>query len=309
MEMEYRELGNTGIKLSAIGYGCASIWGGSLIDDSEAMRLFEEAYEQGITYYDTGHSYGIAEERIGKVLKESGIVKRENIIISTKFATRIVNGKQVHDVSPIWIRESVDTSLRRMNLDYVDMLSIHGTRVSDFNEELFAVINDLKKQGKIRLFGASMGNNMETITYVDKHKCLDYAFIRYNIMEQQLTELVKSISDQGMGVIAGAALSENMFSNRVLKIRNKKDMWYLARMLAHFRGAFKRGRKYKFINHVDGMTGSQAALRWLLDNPCITSAVVGTTNVEHLKENVASIDKVLSQDVKDRIMREGTLYR
>ncbi len=304
--MEYRTLGNTNIKLSAIGFGCASIWGGTLISDSEAMRLFEEAYEQGITYYDTGHSYGMAEERIGKVLKESGIVKRENIIISTKFATRIVNGKQVHDVSPVWIKESVDTSLRRMKLDYIDMLSIHGTRVSDFSDELFTTIDDLKKQGKIRLFGASMANNTDTISYVNRHRCLDYAFIRYNIMEQQLTELVKSMSDQGMGVIAGAALSENMFSNRVLKIRNKRDMWYFARMLAHFRGAFQRGRKYKFINSVDGMTGSQIALRWLLDNPCITSAVVGTTNVEHLRENVASIDKVLSQDVKDRIMRAGT---
>lgn len=304
--MEYRTLGNTNIKLSAIGFGCASIWGGTLISDSEAMRLFEEAYEQGITYYDTGHSYGMAEERIGKVLKESGIVKRENIIISTKFATRIVNGKQVHDVSPVWIKESVDTSLRRMKLDYIDMLSIHGTRVSDFSDELFTTIDDLRKQGKIRLFGASMANNTDTISYVNRHRCLDYAFIRYNIMEQQLTELVKSMSDQGMGVIAGAALSENMFSNRVLKIRNKRDMWYFARMLAHFRGAFQRGRKYKFINSVDGMTGSQIALRWLLDNPCITSAVVGTTNVEHLRENVASIDKVLSQDVKDRIMRAGT---
>ena len=93
--METRELGNTGVKLTVLGFGCASVWGKKLITDAQAQELFELAYRQGIRYFDTGYSYDYAEQRIGKILKTSKIVRREDIVISTKFGTVIKGGKYV----------------------------------------------------------------------------------------------------------------------------------------------------------------------------------------------------------------------
>lgn len=298
--MEYRILGNTGMKLSSIGFGCASIWGGNLISDKDAINLFEKAYDMGITYYDTGHSYGIAEERIGKVLT-NGYVKRDQIVISTKFGTRIVNGKNVHDTTPEWIIESVETSLRRMHLDYIDCLSLHGSKVEDLNCEFFQTLNGLKSRGLVRSIGASTSNNKATLEYINQNDLFDYLFIRYNILNQDLENIIQKLSQKGKGIIAGAPLAESLYSNRVFRIRSKKDVWYLARMLAHFRKEFIEGRKYSFINKVPNLTGTQIALRYVLDNPCITSAVVGTTSENHLSDNVNSINIEIPSDVMQRI--------
>ena len=106
-ELEKRTLGDTDIQLTCLGFGCASVWGKSLISDEQAKALYEQAYLSGIRYFDTGYSYGCAEERIGAILRSSEVVKRENIVISTKFGTKKVNGKYVHDFSPDWMRQAL----------------------------------------------------------------------------------------------------------------------------------------------------------------------------------------------------------
>lgn len=295
-----RPLGKTGIALSPIGFGCASIWGNNLISDDEAIGLFEKAYKLGITYFDTGHSYGVAEERIGKALQR-GHVPRKRIVLSTKFGTRIVNGKTVHDVSPAWIRECVALSLERMHTDYIDLLSIHGARQSDFTPEVFDVLQSLKRQGIVRAIGASTSNDARLIAEIDRNGWFDYVFVRYNILNQSLEPLLASLHRQGIGVIAGAPLAEGLYSNRIFRVRSKRDLWYLARAVAHFRRQILQGQKFRFINHVDGMTGAQVALRYVLDNPAVTSAVIGTTSAEHLVSDVQALHLSIPSEIADRI--------
>ena len=295
-----RPLGKTGIALSPIGFGCASIWGNNLISDDDAIALFEKAYELGITYFDTGHSYGVAEERIGKALQR-GNVPRDRIVLSTKFGTRIIGGKTVHDVSPAWIRESVETSLRRMQTDYIDMLSIHGTRQSDFTPEVFDVLHALKREGIVRASGASTSNDARLIAEIDRNGWFDYVFVRYNILNQSLEPLLSSLRQKEIGVIAGAPLAEGLYSNRIFRVRSKRDLWYLARAAAHFRRQILQGQKFRFINHVDGMTGAQVALRYVLDNPAVTSAVIGTTSEEHLISDLQALHLSIPHETAERI--------
>ena len=295
-----RKLGKTGIELSSIGFGCASVWGNSLISDQDAVFLFEQAYDMGVTYFDTGHSYGMAEERIGKALA-SRFVPREKIVISTKFGTRIVNGKMVHDVSADWIRESVQTSLRRMHLDYIDLLSVHGTRQSDFCDEVFDTLSALKKEGLVRAVGASTSNDAGLISEIGRNDWFDYVFLRYNLFNRHLEPLIHALSDKGIGVIAGAPLAEGLYSGRVFRPRSKKDIWYLARAFAHFRKQMIQGRKYRFINHVDGISGAQIALRYVLDNPDVSSAVVGTASIDHLRDDLLALEKEIPPDILQKI--------
>lgn len=295
-----RILGKTGVSLSPIGFGCASIWGSGLICDSEAVSLFERAYSLGVTYFDTGHSYGLAEERIGKALRQ-GSVPRDKIVISTKFGTRIRNGKPVHDVSPEWIRESVQTSLRRMGTDFIDLLSIHGARSSDFCDETFQTLDALKKEGLVRFVGASTSNDAHLIEEISRHDWFDYVFLRYNILNQALEPLIETLYQEQIGVIAGAPLAEGLYSNRIFHPRSKNDLWYLARAAAHFRKQLFEGRRYRFIDRVDGMSGAQIALRYVLDNPHVTSAVVGTVSADHLRDDLKVLEMTIPPDVAERI--------
>jgi aryl-alcohol dehydrogenase-like predicted oxidoreductase len=116
-----------------------------------------------------------------------------------------------------------------------------------------------------------------------------------------LEPLIGSLYKNGVGVIAGAPLAEGLYSERIYHPRSKKDLWYLARAAAHFRKQLHEGRRYRFINRVDGMTGAQVALRYVLDNPYITSAVVGTTSADHLRENMQVLQKSIPPDVLQNI--------
>lgn len=298
-----RTLGDTGIECTEMGFGCASIWGKKYISDEDAAALFEKAYELGIRYFDTGYSYGIAEERIGKILRSSKNIKREEIIISTKFGTKLVNGKYIHDWSPEWMRESVETSLRRMGIEQVDLCMCHGPQVSDLTTEFINAMRRLKEEGLTRAIGINTFDT-DVLEYVRDTKCFDFVMLDYNIMRQDREGLIQELYDKGIGVIAGAPLAESLYSNRVFQIHSRKDIWYLMRALANHRDKLAQKHKFSFMNHVDGASSTQIALRYVLDNPGVTTAVFGTTTMAHLVENVEAVDIMISDDIKRKIRQQ-----
>lgn len=298
--MEKRELGNTGVALTVLGFGCASVWGKKLITDAQAQELFELAYQQGIRYFDTGYSYDRAEERIGKILRTSKIVKREQIVISTKVGTVIKDGKYVHDFSPEWVIQSVRGSLEKMGLEFVDLLMVHGPGIQDLTPAYMDALRAVKAQGLTKALGI---NTFDTavLEYVRDTRCFDFVMPDYNIMRQDREPLLQSLRDNGIGIIAGAPLAESLYSDRVFRIRKMKDLWYLARALKNHRGKLIQGRKYRFVNHVPGMTGSQVVLRYVLDNPNVTSAVFGCTTPAHLIDNARAAEMTMPPEVRTRI--------
>ena len=305
MELEQRPLGNTDICISKLGYGCASVWGKQMISDEQAKKLFEKAYGLGIRYFDTGHSYGMAEQRIGKILKSS-YIRREDLVLSTKFGTRMIRGRLVHDASPQWMRKSVELSLKRMYTDYIDCLQIHGPQISDFTSELYDAFEDLKEKGMIRAAGANSFDT-DVLEFICRERKLDFVMLDYNIMKRSREKLIKKLYKNGIGVIAGAPLAESLYSRRIFRIRDKKDLWYLARALKNFRKEAVLGRQYRFINDVPGITGSQAALKYVLDNPMIAAAVFGTVSMKHLEENVKAADLVIPGKVLEKIKQQDSM--
>lgn len=298
--IEKRPLGNTGIEMTCLGFGCASVWGKNLITDEQAKEIFEQAYSLGIRYFDTGYSYGCAEERIGNILKTSKIVKREDIVISTKFGTKNVNGKYIHDFTPDWMNHSVKTSLERMGIDYVDLLLVHGPQVADLSDEYLDAMKILKEKGIVKAIGINTFD-ADVIEFVCKTKCFDFVMLDYNILKQEREPIIDQLYESGIGVIAGAPLAESLFSNRIFKIRKIKDLWYLARAIVKFREQLIKGRRFTFVNKVQGMTGTQVALNYVISNPHVTTAVFGTTTPSHLSDNVKAKDVVIPKDVLERI--------
>lgn len=305
LNMNYRELGNTGIEMPTIGFGCAGAWGKSLmgkpmISDIQAQSVVERAYELGITWFDTGFNYGFAEERLGNILSTSKIVSRENIILSTKFGERKVNDRWVMDWSPEWMRESVETSLKRLQTNHLDLLMCHGGSVDDITPELINAMHGLKDNGIVRAIGTSMCNE-EMIERIIQTKCFDFVMLRYNILMQMQEPLIQKLYERGIGVIAGAPLAESLYSKDIYRVRSIKDLWYLARAYKNFRGYLNKGKKFGFINDVPNISSQQIALKYVLDNPYVTSAVIGTTSVEHLENNVSARDIIIPKDILERI--------
>ncbi len=239
---EKRPLGRTGIDVTPLGFGCAGVWGKKMITDQQAQELFEKAYESGVRYFDTGHSYGNAEERIGKILRSSDIVRREELVIATKFGTRLRGRRLVHDVSPEWIRRSVHMSLQRMGIGYIDCLLIHGPQICDFTEGLYETLGELKEKGIVKAIGANSFDT-EVLEYICGEKRLDFVMLDYNLMRQDREGLIERLYNNGIGVIAGAPLAESLYSNRVLKIKGAKDLWYLAERCSACKAAPNKERR------------------------------------------------------------------
>ena len=304
--MEQRTLGKTGIKVSVLCYGCASAWARDLITDEFAAQLFEQAYSSGIRFFDTGHSYGKAEERLGMILKGAGNLQREQIVLSTKFGTRRLDGKYAHDTSPDWMKKSVETSLKRMGTDYIDLLYIHGARVEDFNEPLLSALDDLKRQKIIRATGANTFDS-QVIRFIRQHACVDAVMLDYNVIMQSREDEIRALYERGIGVVAGQAMGEGVFLNDLFKIRGKKDLWYLARTLGRTssRKLYLKGRRYRFLEHVPGYQASQIALKYVIDNPCISAASVGTCTPAHLQSNIDALSLTIPADVVERIKMTG----
>ncbi|MBP3470000.1 MAG: aldo/keto reductase [Lachnospiraceae bacterium] len=301
--IQKRPLGNSGIEITELGFGCASVWGKKFITDEEAIGLFEKAYELGIRYFDTGYSYGIAEERIGKILRESQIVDRNEIVISSKFGTKLVDGKYIHDWSPEWMRQSVETSLNRMGIAYLDLLMCHGPQVADMTEEFLSAMRKLKEDGLAKAIGINTFDT-DVIEYVRDTKCFDFVMLDYNIMRQDREQLIEELNEAGIGVIAGAPLAESLYSNRVFKIRKLKDIWYLARALVNHRDKLAQKNNFKFLNQVQGATSTQLALKYVLDNKGVSTAVFGTTTMSHLVENVDAVNVTIPDEIKEKIKRQ-----
>lgn len=299
-----RLLGNTGIEVSTLCYGCGAAYARDLISDEFSIELFGKAIDLGINFFDTGHSYGKAEERIGLALKNNCSISRQDIVISTKFGTRLSeDGKYFHDVTTEWAKKSVDISLQRMGIDYIDVLYIHAPHEKDLTDEpLLYFLDDLKSQGVIRATGANTFVS-KIINRIAEEHIFDVVQLDFNIAKQEREPEILNLYNNGIGVCAGQAMAESVFLNDLFKIRKKKDFWYLARTIGRraSRELYLEAQKYRFLNNISGLDGSQVALKYVIDTPGVSSAAFGTCSIEHLEKDVAALDIDIPQQILERI--------
>lgn len=308
--MKKRGLGKTGIEMTELGYGCTAQFGKDFlgkqsISEHHALSLITTALESGIRFFDTGFNCGYAEERLGRCLsqifRESGDWKKEDIVIQTKGCETLNSDGSYgsYDYSPDWIRKSVEISLKRLQLDYIDLYALHKATPGDVSDKLFYLFEDLKHEGIIRAYGVC-GVSDDFGEWIVKHKCFDYVMLTYNYAEARRNELIEKLYDNKIGILAGGSLNRSMNTIKRLP-RNRNDLWYLLRALGHYRGEFNRARKFEFVKNIEGMTPQQESLAYILQNKNITSASFNTLDPEHLKENVQALNMELPQEIVEKI--------
>jgi aryl-alcohol dehydrogenase-like predicted oxidoreductase len=284
--MLYRPLGRTGLSVSEIGFGAASWWGMARFPEIPAARLVDAAIAQGVTFFDTGSSYsgGNAEPRLGRVLKGRDL---SGLVIASKAGTFAERGRVGRDFSPAAIVASAERSLRNLGLDALPLLQLHGPAIAELTDELRAALHGLKARGLVRAIGVN-SFDPAVIEHLVGLPDFDVVMVDYNVLRPEREPLIARAAAAGKGVLAGMPLAMGHPLGQVLKLRAPRDLWYAARGLLRRRRDVAQGARFRFLGSLEGMTGAQAALAYVLANPGVACAVVGTTRAAHLHDNLAA---------------------
>ena len=299
--MLYRPLGRTGLSVSEIGFGAASWWGKPQFSESAALALVHAALDGGVTFFDTGASYsgGHAEPRLGRALRGRDT---SGLVVASKAGTFAAGGRIGRDFSPGAVVASAERSLRNLGLDALPLLQLHGPDIADLTDELRAALADLKARGLVRAIGVN-SFDPAVIAQVIGLPDFDVVMIDYNVLRPERAPLIDRAAAAGKGVLAGMALAMGHTGWQVAKLRAPRDLWYAARGLVRHRRDVRQGVRFDFLNRLPDMTGPQAALGYVLANPGVSCAVIGTTRPAHLVENLAASGMALPTAVMDRIRR------
>ncbi len=298
--MRKRPLGRTGLSVSELGFGCASYWGKPTFDEATAVGLVHEALDLGVTLFDTGASYsaGEAEPRLGRALKGRDT---SGLVIATKAGTYHAGGGRIgRDMSPAAIAASAERSLRNLGLDTLGLLQLHGPSIDELNDEMFEVLAGLKARGLVRAVGLN-SFDPAVIEHAIGLPAIDVAMVDYNVLRPEREPLIARAAAAGKGVLAGMPLAMGHTRPLLARLKGPQDVWYAARALAKHRGELRRGAQFRFLHQLPDMTGSQAALAYVLANPGVSAAVFGATRSAHLRENLAASGLTLSGELMQRI--------
>lgn len=298
--MRYRPLGSTGLTVSEVGFGCASYWGKPAFAEARAISLVDAAIELGVTFFDTGASYsgGAAEARLGRALKGKDVSR---LVIGTKVsAYGQTPGAGPRDFSAQAVRRSAEGSLRALGLDVLPLLQLHGPAISELTDELLAGLAELKAHGLVKALGVN-SFDPQVIEHVIALAALDVVMIDYNVLRPERAPLIAKAAQAGKGVLAGMPLAMGHTGLKIARLKGPQDLWYAARGLLRHRAEVRRGARFRFLHKLPDMTGSQAALAYVLGDPNLACAVVGTTRLAHLREDVAASGLALPPKVLAQI--------
>ncbi len=303
--MQYRPLGKTGLTVSEIGLGCASWWGQRAFSERAALGLVHEALDRGITFFDTGSSYsaGNAEPRLGRALQGRDLT---GLVIATKAGTRHDGRRIVRDMSPEGIEASALRSLSHLGLERLPLLQLHGPSLGDLNDELRTRLQSLKARGLIQALGVNSFDSA-VVDHVITLPEFDVVMVDYNVLRPERAPLIARAAAAGKGVLAGMPLAMGHTGGQVFRPRRPRDIWYALRALGRHRREVLAGRRFGFLNDQPQISGPQAALAYVLNNPQVACAVFGTTRMPHLLENIAASGLALSPVILRQIEQaQGT---
>ncbi|HLO16083.1 MAG TPA: aldo/keto reductase [Anaerolineales bacterium] len=309
--MEYVNLGKTGMKVSRLCLGMMSYgsrqWREWILAEEQAKPFIKRALDAGINFFDTADVYSRGEsERItGKLLKEFG-AKRENVIVATK-----VNGEMSQDIndrglSRKHILDSIDKSLQRLRMDYVDLYQIHRWDHQTPIEETMEALNDVVRAGKARYIGASSMFAWQFLKalYVSvSHGWTKFVSMQnhYNLVyREEEREMIPLCIDQGVGLIPWSPMARGFFAGNRKRggggetVRANSDPFGTS---LYFRDEdFEVADGVANIAQSHGMSGPQIALAWILSKPYVTAPIIGATRMEHLNQAIAALDIKLSDE-------------
>jgi len=300
--MRYRRCGRSGLDLPAV---CLGLWHnfGDVDDRENGRRILRLAFDRGITHFDLANNYGpppgSAEERFGRVLREDFAAHRDELVISTKAGYLMWDGPYGEWGSKKYLVASLDQSLRRMGLDYVDVFYHHRPDPSTPLEETMGTLDQVVRQGKalyagISNYGAEDTERAAAILEELGTPCLVHQ-PRYSMFERRVEGgLLDVLGVRGIGCVAFSPLAQGLLTDRYLEgipegSRAASAHGFL-RPEALTEDTVRRIRALDGIARARGQSLAQMALAWILKDPRVTAVLVGASRPEQLLDSLGCLD-------------------
>ena len=309
--MRYRRIGTTEVTVSEVGFGVWTVstswWG--VKDEAFGVKLLEQAFDLGITFFDTADTYGngLGETILAKALGG----RRDRITIGTKFGydfyhhtSRRGHEELPHDWRPEYVRFALEESLKRLQTDRVDIYQLHNPRLDAMKrDDLFATLEALKQEGKIRAFGPALGpaiaeRQVEEGAYAIEQHHSDIVYVIYNLLEQMLGEGLFAPARQhntsvlvrvphASGLLDGTVKPETVFredDHRFHRVstEERKHQWQV--------NGLKKVEQLNFLWEGRSRSLAQAAIQYILAEPAIASVLPNFYNEQLLREFATASD-------------------
>ena len=306
--MEYVKLQNTDLTISKLGFGCepagGTDWG--KVNDRDSIAAIRRAVELGINFFDTADVYGLG--RSERILSEALGNTRHEVVIATKFGVgwREVPGRRAKtflDSSPARVVEALEASLRRLKLDCIPLYYIHWPDPRTPIGRTMEVLNKCRRAGKIRAIGVS---NFSTTQIRDAHQEGPIACVQtaYNLIQRGgESTILPFCDDLRLGVVTYGPLAQGLLTGKYsadaafgADDRRSRLVHFQKETLAQNLEIVER---LKTVSRHYQKSPAQVAIRWILDNPRITAAIVGVKSPKQLHENLAAMDWTLSREDRE----------
>ena len=307
--MQYRTLGRTGLRVSEVGFGAMTI-GGEIFgatDDQESLRALHRAIDLGINFIDTADAYGRghSEELLAQVLK----TRRNEVILATKGGNQFTVRQGLRNFDPDYITSALEQSLRRLQIETIDLYQLHNPSPEVMRRgEIFDRLDRFKREGKIRFYGVSLEKTADGIVAIETGKP-DTLQVVYNILHQDPEEQLFSLAQkEHIGIIARVPLERGVLSGRFKSTaefaqRDWRRGVFPDEALTQANAAVE---KLQFLVKGEVPNLAQAALRFVLCHPAVSTMIPGIRTVKQAEDNAAASGKPLpAADVK----RVQELYR
>ncbi|OAS82142.1 MULTISPECIES: aldo/keto reductase family protein [Metabacillus] len=309
--MKYRNLGRTGLKVSEISLGSWLTYGKS-VEDNVAEKTIHKAYELGINFFDSANVYeqGEGERVLAGALKE---YPRESYVITTKAFWPMGDGPNDRGLSRKHVMEQVHASLKRMNLDYVDIFYCHRYDPETPVEETLKTIDDLIRQGKILYAGVSEWSAAqieEAVATADKF-LLDRIVVNqpiYNMFNRYIENEVIPVSEKyGIGQVVFSPLAQGVLTGKYKngqvpdnsRASNQSINNFIKGMLNE--DVFNKVEQLEAVAKEIDVTLPELALAWILRQPNVSSALIGASKPSQVEQNVKAIEVILPSEIQNRI--------
>jgi aryl-alcohol dehydrogenase (NADP+) len=321
--MEYVRFGKTGMQVSRLCLGMMTYgskqWRQWVLDENEARPFMRRALDAGINFFDTAdvYSHGASETVLGNLLKAFG-VQREKVVVATKVYNPMSEDPNDRGLSRKHILDGIDHSLKRLQMDYVDLYQIHRLDPDTPIEETMQALHDVVRAGKARYIGASSmfaWQFLKAQYTADLHGWTRFVSMQnhYNLIyREEEREMIPCCIDQGVAMIPWSPMARGFFSGN-----HRKGDWgdtLRARTDDYAQSMYYRDEDLTVAAHVQelakarGVSGSQVALAWVLSKPYVTAPIIGASRMDHLEESLATLDLHLSSEEVQRLEQAYALH-
>ncbi|MED4208168.1 aldo/keto reductase [Priestia megaterium] len=302
--MQKRSLGKSGLEVSSIGLGCMGMSHGygPAPDKKEMISLIHAAIDRGVNFFDTAEVYGpyVNEELVGEALAPF----KGNVVIATKFGIKIVDGKQVVESKPEQIRQSVEGSLKRLNVEAIDLYYQHRVDPDVPIEEVAGTVKDLIQEGKVKHWGLSEAG-VKTIRRAHLVHPLTAIQSEYSMMwRSPEEELLPTLQELGIGFVPFSPLGKGFLTGKIDKNATFGNSDFRS-IVPRFTPENLEANQVliDLINTIAGgknATPAQISLAWVLAQKSWIVPIPGTRKLDRLEENLGAVDvELTTQELSD----------